>query len=287
MHSNKATAEEVFHPEDDTRTFDDAGELQDGLDSGELVEIPTGPDYGYRIGSQLGELTGQLGVDRKLYESLRPEALATLIYMTARVEAITGKHGRKDKLTVTSAVRDQAYQDALVGSNPEATRAYSLHTTGYSFDILRNYRNGKQAQAFQFVLDRLSALGVIDYAREPQAIHVTVSNLAKPLLDEPRAGVQLGLEEEVEGADSPGRSAAPLLAIWVGSRLQESTQPEMGAIAAVVVVLAVCELALVTALSALNERYDRVSGRRPPTRRPPARHERARGARPWVMRGAT
>ena len=183
LYTNKATAEEVFHPQDETRTFDDPGELQDGIDAGELVAIPKGPEYGYKIGPQLGELTKQLGVDRSLYEALRPEALATLIYMTSRVQAISGKDSAKDDLIVTSAVRDQQYQDALIGSNPEATPAYSLHTTGYSFDILRDYASGKEAEAFQFVLDRMKALGVIDYAVEPQAIHVTVSDLAEPLLD--------------------------------------------------------------------------------------------------------
>jgi hypothetical protein len=184
LYTNKATSEEVFHPQEETRTFDDPGELQDGLDSGELVAIPKGPEYCYRVGPQLGELTKQLGVDRSLYEALRPEALATLIYMTSRVQAITGKHSAKDDLIVTSAVRDQEYQDALVGSNPEATPEYSLHTTGYSFDILRDYASDKEAVAFQFVLDRMKALGVIDYAVEPQAIHVTVSDLARPLLDD-------------------------------------------------------------------------------------------------------
>ncbi len=175
LHSNKATSEEVFHPEEETDVYADPAELEDAIDSGDLVEIPSGGEYGYEVGPQLGELSKELGVDRKLYESLTPEALATLIYMTARVQAITGKSGPKDNLIVTSAVRDQEYQDALVAENPEATAAYSLHTTGYSFDILREYRNGDQAEAFQFVLDRLSALGVIDYAVEPRAIHVTVS----------------------------------------------------------------------------------------------------------------
>jgi hypothetical protein len=187
LHAAKATMEEVFHPEEDTRTFDDADELADGLDSGELVPIPDGREgrrYGYEISDQLGELTDQLGVDRSLYIALRPEALAALIYLTGQVAQVTEDGGRKDVLRITSAVRDQTYQDALTGSNPEATTAYSLHTTGYSFDILRDYRNGEQAEAFQFALDRLSALGIIDYAYEPSAIHVTVSDLAEPLLEE-------------------------------------------------------------------------------------------------------
>lgn len=179
LHSAKATSEEVFHPADDTEIFADPDALQKALDDGDLETIPDGSDYGYEVGPQLGELAEELGVDRSLYRSLRPEALAALIYMSSKVQAIAGEKG---KLIVTSAARDETYQDALVGVNGEATDAYSLHTTGYSFDILRKYRNGKQARAFQFALDRLKALAVIDYAVEPQAIHVTVSNEAKELL---------------------------------------------------------------------------------------------------------
>ena len=182
LHGNKATAEEVFHPESETRVFDDPGELEDGIEAGELQRIPSGRSYGFVVGKELGELTDELGVKRSLYRQLRPEALAALVYMAGRVQAITGKHGPKNDLRVTSAARDREYQAALIPLNGEATRSYSLHTTGYSFDILRDYANDAQAEAFQFVLDRMKALNIIDYAREPQAIHVTVSEDARPLL---------------------------------------------------------------------------------------------------------
>ena len=129
-------------------------------------------DVDFRIGRQLGELAKKLGVKREFYRALRPEALATLVYISSRVRAITG---REERLVVTSAVRDRRYQELLVGRNREATPNYSLHTTGWSFDIWRRYESNAQAEAFQFVLDRMRALGVIDYAVEPEAIHVTVS----------------------------------------------------------------------------------------------------------------
>jgi hypothetical protein len=78
-------------------------------------------------------------------------------------------------------VRDRAYQRLLLRTNSEATHAYSLHTTGYSFDIERTYRSRRQAVAFQFMLDRLTALNLIAWAPEPRAIHVTVSSEAKQL----------------------------------------------------------------------------------------------------------
>ena len=176
LQTAKATAEEVFHPEGDTEAFADPAAIEAELDEGDLRAIPDGREYGYVVGDQLGQLARRLEVERGLYRTLRPEALATLIYMTARVQRIAGDEGT---LIVTSATRDQRYQDELVGSNPEATPEYSLHTTGYSFDILRKYRNDRQARAFQFMLDRLRALSVIDYAVEPAAIHVTVSDQAR------------------------------------------------------------------------------------------------------------
>jgi hypothetical protein len=181
LHGAKATAEEVFHPEEDTRTFADPDELAGAYDDGDLVAIPRDRELGFRIGPQLGELADEVGAERSLYRGLRPEALATLIYMATRVRAISGHE--REWLIVSSAVRDRSYQQLLLQSNPEATPNYSLHTTGWSFDIRRRYGSDAQASAFQFTLDRLRALGVIDYAVEPAAIHVTVSSRAAPLVD--------------------------------------------------------------------------------------------------------
>ena len=85
-------------------------------------------------------------------------------------------------LIVTSTVRDGSYQTVLAARNPEATRRYSLHTTGWAFDVLREYRSRRQALAFQFVLDRLRALNAVAWVREPRAIHITVSRDAEALL---------------------------------------------------------------------------------------------------------
>ena len=66
--------------------------------------------------------------------------------------------------------------------NPEATVAYSLHTTGYAFDLLRRYGSNAEARALQYELDRLQALNLIAWVREPSAIHVTVSSRAAELI---------------------------------------------------------------------------------------------------------
>jgi hypothetical protein len=176
----KATLEEVFHPEGSTEIFDDGDAIQSAIDDGDLVPLPTGRALGFKVAKQMGELAPQLDRSPELYRSLKPEALAALTYIGAKVKAISGE---SKPLQVTSSVRDREYQDLLIGVNGEATTEYSLHTTGYSFDILRDYASDKQAAAFQFVLDRMRALGLLDYAYEPAAIHVTVSDKASALVD--------------------------------------------------------------------------------------------------------
>jgi hypothetical protein len=178
LHSAKATAEEVFHPPDATEAFADPGELEDAWSVGAIVPIPAAPELGYSLDPGIGRLAGEVGSSTELYLGLRPEALATLIYLAGRVREVHGGGA----LTVTSAVRDGAYQELLADRNPRATDGYSLHTTGWSFDVARRYESDAQGAAFQFVLDRLQALAVIDYAVEPDVIHITASNQVGPLL---------------------------------------------------------------------------------------------------------
>ena len=176
----KATLEELYHPPEDTDSFETAEDVLDARAEGNLVALPEDPSLGFRVTEQAGELANQLGADPELYRALRPEALAALIYLAAKVQAISGE---RRPLKVTSATRDQEYQDLLIGINPEATQEYSLHTTGWAFDIRRDYASNRQAAAFQFALDRLRAHAILDYAYEPAAIHITVSEFAKDLTD--------------------------------------------------------------------------------------------------------
>ncbi len=176
---NKATMEEVYHPESETQVFDHPDDIEAALRDGDLVPLPDDPALGWRPDRDVGELAAQLDQQPELYHALRPEALATLTYMARLVKHLSHSDV---PLRVTSAVRDREYQDALVESNQQATEEYSLHTTGWAFDVRREYASDRQAQAFQFVLDRLKALSLIDYAVEPGAIHVTVSELGRELL---------------------------------------------------------------------------------------------------------
>ena len=120
----------------------------------------------------MGSLAGAVGEKPELYRGLRREALATLAYIGRQVRAVAGS---RTALRVTSTVRDSQYQKHLLAVDVEATDNYSLHTTGFAFDISRAYASRAQAYAFQAVLDRLTALNLIAWLREPAAIHVAVS----------------------------------------------------------------------------------------------------------------
>jgi hypothetical protein len=119
---------------------------------------------------------------RALFRGLRPESLATLLYVPKEMRRNAGG----SHLRVTSTVRDLKYQRALIGVNSQATRAFSLHTTGFAVDVSRNFRNRREERAFIAVLERLRAHDVLDFVYEPAAIHFTVGPEGKrmlPLLD--------------------------------------------------------------------------------------------------------
>jgi malonyl CoA-acyl carrier protein transacylase len=62
-------------------------------------------------------------------------------------------------------------------------------------------------------------------------------------------------------------TGSPLLALWVGSRLQGTSGLSMGAVFAVVAVMGVTCFALIKLLGALGARHDRLLGRKPAPRR--------------------
>jgi hypothetical protein len=185
LQTAKNSAEEVLHPAPATEHFTTPDALKKAWDAGTLVAFPTDTARtGLRLDPRMGELARRLKRPRTLYRGLRPEAMALALYVGATVRAMSGDP--RAAMTVTSTVRDDAYQRLLVARNPEATRNFSLHTTGWTFDVLRRYRSRKQALAFQFMLDRLQSLNLIAWVREPAAIHVTVAADAivlKPLLE--------------------------------------------------------------------------------------------------------
>jgi hypothetical protein len=178
LQTAKNSAEELLHPPGTEEVFATRKALSAAFKRGDVVALPDDPaKTGLRVDRRMGELVP--AGDRDLYRGLRPAALALLLYIGAQTRAVAADPA--STLTVTSTVRDQAYQRSLIGRNREATRNYSLHTTGWAIDVLRRYRSRKQALAFQFMLDRLQSLNLIAWVREPGAIHITASRDAAAL----------------------------------------------------------------------------------------------------------
>ena len=179
--TSKNSAEEVLHPEGETEVLAEPEAIETALDSGALTALRATElrAAGISIDRRMGELAPRLEQRRSLYRALHPDALALLVYLARGTKAISGQ----SPLVVTSTVRDQGYQRLLTRRNIEATHGYSLHTTGWAFDVERTYRSRRHALAFQFMLDRLQALNLIAWVREPAAIHVTAGPQARELRD--------------------------------------------------------------------------------------------------------
>ncbi|MEJ7798268.1 MAG: hypothetical protein WKF42_07185 [Solirubrobacteraceae bacterium] len=186
LHNSKNSAEEVLHPQDETERFDNPSDLRAAYHDGRILALPRAEltEDDLRIDPGMGELANRLDRSRTTYRGLRQPALALLRYIGVGVKTISGE----GPLIVTSTVRDARYQRLLVSRNREATANFSLHTTGWAFDILRSYRSRRQALAFEFMLARLQSLDLIAWVREPAAIHVTVSSDAERLVGPIDAG---------------------------------------------------------------------------------------------------
>jgi len=180
LQTAKGSDEEVLHPPGDTKVFEDAGQIEDAYGDGDLDTFPDEPGRtGLRRDPRMGQLARRLDQAPRVYRGLRPQAFALATFLGQSVRELSGSRA---PLTITSTVRDTDYQRLLVRRNPEATDAYSLHTTGFAFDIRRRYPGGRrQAEAFQFALDRLQSLNLIAWVREPGAIHITASGEAAEL----------------------------------------------------------------------------------------------------------
>jgi Transglycosylase SLT domain len=169
------SAEHVLHPPATTPRFADEDALKDAFDDHRLLPVPNAPRAtGLRVTAATAAAARRADVDPELFRGLRPEALALALYVGAQTRAISGN----GPLEVSATVRDTQ----APASDDEPPGSAALHDTGWAFDVRRRYRSPRQAQAFQFALDRLQVLDVIAWSREGSAIHVTVGAGARPLL---------------------------------------------------------------------------------------------------------
>lgn len=168
LHAQWPSGELVLRPPEESEVFADPAALRDAYDGGDLLPLPDEPHrLGYALDPGLGRFAaGSEDSHPSLYRGLRPEAVATLLFITKEVRRLAGRAG----LRVTDASRDPA----APGGAGEPPRAFSPHATGYAFDIAREYGSPRVGRAFAYVLERLRTLRVIDYVRERDEIHIGV-----------------------------------------------------------------------------------------------------------------
>jgi hypothetical protein len=146
LQTARDSAELVLHPPGDTKTY---GRVR----GGDLVAPPAAYLRAHGVALAPGA------------QGLRREALATLAYVGGEVRHLSGARAPLH----------------VVRTFVAAAAGYDIQATGYAFDVARTYASHKQALAFQFVLDRLTALNLIAWERRADVIHVTVAHAAGEL----------------------------------------------------------------------------------------------------------
>lgn len=169
----KNSAEEVLHPRPVAHEFHSPRALAHAWKRGAVVHFPRRIRRWHLRVERLGQMARTYGASPRLYRGLRPGAMAVLLELGRRVHQLGG-----GTLDVSSAVRDDRYQRALMQVNVNAARSYSLHTTGYTFDIARAPLHPRQERALVWVLDRLTALNAVAYITESGCYHVAVASRA-------------------------------------------------------------------------------------------------------------
>ncbi len=168
------SSELVLHPPKQTSTYGDPAAVRDALDTHELAPVPTDPArIPLAIGPEVGALARNLDRPPSLYRALRPAGVQALRYLVAGVQMIVPGG---PALTLTGAVRDRRYDNRLEGGpDGGGSQPARIHATGFAFDLARRYGNHAQAEAVQFMLDRLTAMNLIAWVRLPGNLHITAS----------------------------------------------------------------------------------------------------------------
>jgi hypothetical protein len=156
----------VLHPPDRQPPFTGPAALAAAYQRRALVPLPTNVSaLGLAIDASMGDGARQVGGSAALYRGLRPGALRLLIELAAQVRSLSGEA----PLHVDATVQDLRYQN-------QVGFPYAPAATGWTFAIDRTYVSGRQAAAFQAVLDRLQSLDLIAWAPEGSVIEVTAAS---------------------------------------------------------------------------------------------------------------
>jgi hypothetical protein len=173
---SEPSAARALHPPASTGTFADPGALADARGSGTLKPLPTDPASA-RVAPapELAALAGQLHQPVDRYRLLRPAALDALRYLAAGVQAIAPG---SPPLQVTHAAIDRQSAETL-GADPSPA---PLPSSGYSFGVARRYGSRAEAEAVQFMLDRLAAMNLIAWSRAGPVLEITAASDARGLV---------------------------------------------------------------------------------------------------------
>jgi hypothetical protein len=87
-----------------------------------------------------------------------------------------GKDAGADPERTASAVLAYIRRGVREISGVRAPLRVARRGPGFSFEIRRDYANGRQAEAFQYMLDRLQALNLIAWTRSERTIRITASS---------------------------------------------------------------------------------------------------------------
>ena len=173
LHGRGPSEELVLHPPGVSQRFATQDDIEGAVARGVLRPLPSDPAREHLdVDPSLARVTAGFAADPAAYRALHPQALAVLRYMARQVYELSGE---ERPLAVTRAAYDEASGSPLTPPDLAEARHASLHATGYSFDVRRRYGSGVQAQAFQWTLERMQALGLIAWTRGRAVIHVTVS----------------------------------------------------------------------------------------------------------------
>ena len=181
LQTAKNSAEEVLHPPGDDAALRAPGGAAGGVGRRRDPRVPERA-RAHRAGARrprMGELAQRVGAGPGSTAGCGPRR-SRWRSTSARRRASTP--AGRDRWSSPRRCATRSTSASSLRRNREATRNYSLHTTGWAFDIARDYASKRQALAFQFVLDRLQVLDVIAWVREPGAIHITAASDAEALL---------------------------------------------------------------------------------------------------------
>ena len=156
----------VLHPPGRPKRFATPQALSSAYQSRTVVPLPSNATaLGLAYDASMGSGAAAVSAPRSLYRGLSPVALHLLLELAEQVRTLSGGLTPLDLASTVSDARRDAARGVF---DPMAE-------TGDAFAVDRRYRSGRQAQAFQDLLDRLQSLNLIAWVADGDHIDITVA----------------------------------------------------------------------------------------------------------------